>query len=69
MPKTGFEILNHRHKMLSATLIKFFKSQLGIYFDLLDNAHDRAFVEADDGADLVTTVQRSIIDAMQRQGL
>ena len=65
MPKTGFDFKSPPQDAIRYLEQKFPKASWA-YTDLLDNAHDRAFVVAKMvDVDLATTVQRSIIDAMQ----
>ena len=65
MPKTGFDFRSPPQDAIRYLEQKFPKASWA-YTDLLDNAHDRAFVVAKMvDVDLATTVQRSIIDAMQ----
>lgn len=65
MPKTGFDFKSPPQDAIRYLEQKFPKASWA-YTDLLDNAHDRAFVVAKMvDMDLATTVQRSIIDAMQ----
>lgn len=65
MPKTGFDFKSPPQDAIRYLEQKFPKASWA-YTDLLDNAHDRAFVVAKMvDVDLATTVQRSIIDAMK----
>ena len=65
MAKTGFDFKSPPQDAIRYLEQKFPKASWA-YTDLLDNAHDRAFVVAKMvDVDLATTVQRSIIDAMQ----
>ena len=65
MPKTGFDFKSPPQDAIRYLEQKFPKASWA-YTDLLDNAHDRAFVVAKMvDVDLATTVPRSIIDAMQ----
>ena len=65
MPKTGFDFKSPPQDAIRYLEQKFPKASWA-YTDLLDNAHDRAFVVAKMvDVDLATTVQRSIINAMQ----
>lgn len=65
MPKTGFDFKSPPQDAIRYLEQKFPKASWA-YTDLLDNAHDRAFVVAKMvDVDLASTVQRSIIDAMQ----
>ena len=65
MPKTGFDFKSPPQDAIRYLEQKFPKASWA-YTDLLDKAHDRAFVVAKMvDVDLATTVQRSIIDAMQ----
>lgn len=65
MPKTGFDFKSPPQDAIRYLEQKFPKASWA-YTDLLDNAHDRAFVVAKMvDVDLATTMQRSIIDAMQ----
>ena len=65
MPKTGFDFKSPPQDAIRYLEQKFPKASWA-YTDLLDNAHNRAFVVAKMvDVDLATTVQRSIIDAMQ----
>ena len=65
MPKTGFDFKSPPQDAIRYLEQKFPQASWA-YTDLLDNAHDRAFVVAKMvDVDLATTVQRSIIDAMQ----
>lgn len=65
MAKTGFDFKSPPQDAIRYLEQKFPKASWA-YTDLLDNAHDRAFVVAKMvDMDLATTVQRSIIDAMQ----
>lgn len=65
MAKTGFDFKSPPQDAIHYLEQKFPKASWA-YTDLLDNAHDRAFVVAKMvDVDLATTVQRSIIDAMQ----
>ena len=65
MAKTGFDFKSPPQDAMRYLEQKFPKASWA-YTDLLDNAHDRAFVVAKMvDVDLATTVQRSIIDAMQ----
>ena len=64
MAKTGFDFKSPPQDAIRYLEQKFPKASWA-YTDLLDNAHDRAFVVAKMvDVDLATTVQRSIIDAM-----
>lgn len=66
MAKTGFDFKSPPQDAIRYLEQKFPKASWA-YTDLLDNAHDRAFVVAKMvDVDLATTVQRSIIDAMQQ---
>ena len=66
MPKTGFDFKSPPQDAIRYLEQKFPKASWA-YTDLLDNAHDRAFVVAKMvDVDLATTMQRSIIDAMQQ---
>ena len=65
MPKTGFDFKSPPQDAIRYLEQKFPKASWA-YTDLLDNAHDRAFVVAKMvDVDLATTVQRSIINAIQ----
>ena len=65
MAKTGFDFKSPPQDAIRYLEQKFPKASWA-YTDLLDNAHDRAFVVAKMvDVDLATTVQRSIIDAMK----
>ncbi len=65
MPKTGFDFKSPPQDAIRYLEQKFPKASWA-YTDLLDNAHDRAFVVAKMvDVDLATTVQRSIINAMK----
>lgn len=65
MAKTGFDFKSPPQDAIRYLEQKFPKASWA-YTDLLDNAHDRAFVVAKMvDVDLATTVQRSIINAMQ----
>lgn len=65
MAKTGFDFKSPPQDAIRYLEQKFPKASWA-YTDLLDNAHDRAFVVAKMvDVDLATTMQRSIIDAMQ----
>lgn len=65
MPKTGFDFKSPPQDAIRYLEQKFPKASWA-YTDLLDNAHDRAFVVAKMvDVDLASTVQRSIIDTMK----